>query len=85
MRALSAGGLKSAQEETLAKEVRKKERSATAAKTARLRALRLAKEATDKEEADRLAAEKPDAVASARRKRVPASAAKPAKLVRMTY
>ncbi len=35
-----------------------KERAAVDAKTAKLRALRLAKEATDREEADRLAAER---------------------------
>jgi hypothetical protein len=49
-----------------------KERNATAAKTARLRALRLAKEAADKEEADRRKAEMPvkTATPTPRRKRI---------------
>jgi len=38
-----------------------KERAVSAAKTAKLRALRLAKEASDKEAADRLAAEEAEA------------------------
>ena len=76
---------KSAQDETLAKQVRKKERTVTAAKTARLRALRLAKEAADKQEVDRLAARKTAAAASGRRERAPVPKDKPAKLVRMIY
>ena len=51
-----------------------KERAASAAKTAKLRALRLAKEAADKEAADKLAAEKPDLKGNGeppRRKRAP--------------
>jgi hypothetical protein len=74
---------KTGQDDALAKETRKKERTATAAKTARLRALRLAKEAADKEEADKLAAQKTDTPAPAPRKRV--AAAKPVKFVRMSY
>jgi hypothetical protein len=42
-----------------------KERAATDAKTAKLRAMRLAKEASDKAEADRLAAERTKAGVSA--------------------
>jgi hypothetical protein len=72
---------KSAHDEALAKDTRKKERSASAVKTARLRALRLAKEATDKVEADKLAAAK--AVASIPRKRKPA--VKSVKMLRMSY
>ena len=44
-------------DETAAKQIRKKERAAEAAKTANLRRLRLEKESADKEAADRLAAE----------------------------
>jgi len=76
---------KAAQDDTLAKELRKKERSAMAAKTAKLRALRLAKEAADKEEADRLAGQKTDAAPSPKPKRVTAPAAKAAKVTRITY
>jgi len=48
-----------------------KERAASAAKTARLRALRLAKEATEKEEADKRKAAPPKtAQATPRRKRI---------------
>jgi hypothetical protein len=48
-----------------------KERAASAAKTARLRALRLAKEATEREEAEkRKAAEPKPAQPSPRRKRI---------------
>jgi len=45
-----------------------KERAVTAAKTAKLRALRLAKEAADEEAQRKLAAEKRDAVSSAKAK-----------------
>ena len=45
------------QNEATAKQIRKKERSDDAAKTANLRRLRLEKESADKEAADRLAAE----------------------------
>ncbi len=61
----------------------KKLRKEGAAKIDRLRGLRLAKEAADKEEADRLAIAKTGTVAPAKRKR--AAAAKPVKFVRMTY
>ena len=44
-------------DEAVAKQIRKKERAAEAAKTANLRRLRLEKEAADKEVSDRLAAE----------------------------
>jgi hypothetical protein len=54
------------QNETSAKQIRKKERAADAAKTAKLRGLRLAKEAADKEVADKLAAEKAEAQAGKR-------------------
>ena len=64
--------------ETAAKDA-KKLRKEGVAKIDRLRALRLAKEAADKEEADRLAIANPPA----KRKRVPT--AKPAKITRMTY
>ena len=57
----------------------KKLRKEGAAKIDRLRGLRLAKEAADKDEADRLAIANPPA----KRKRVPT--AKPAKITRMTY
>ena len=53
-----------------------KERAASAAKTARLRALRLAKEAADKEAAEKLALEKAQSKAlaeSSKRKRVSGS------------
>jgi hypothetical protein len=55
---------KAEQSETLAKQVNKKERAASAAKTANLRELRLAKEAADK-----LAAEAAEALAPAKGKR----------------
>jgi hypothetical protein len=48
----------SEQRDTLVRREIEKERAASTAKTAKLRALRLAKEAADKEAADRLAAEK---------------------------
>ena len=47
----------SEQRDTLVKQEIEKERAATDAKTAKLRALRLAKEAADQEAADKLAAE----------------------------
>ena len=72
---------KEAQDDTHAKQARK-ERAAGAAKTAKLRALRLAKEAADKEVADKQAAEGGQ-VPAAKRKR--ASVAKPAGMVRMSY
>lgn len=51
----------SEQRDNAIKQEIEKERAAVAAKTAKLRALRLAKEATEKEEADRLAKEKAEA------------------------
>ena len=74
---------KTAPDDTLAKQTRKKERAAGAAKTAKLRGLRLAKEAADREEADKLAAETVGTAPPARRKR--AAAVKPAGMVRMSY
>jgi hypothetical protein len=78
--------------ETLAKQTRKKERAVDAAKTAKLRGLRLAKEAADKEEADMRVAEKAKAQAAAgaghpaRAKRAArAPVVKPAAMKRMTY
>src|SRR5438874_11672674 len=68
--------------DTAAKES-KKLRKEGAAKIDRLRGLRLAKEAADKEEADKLAIENTGTVAPAKRKRT--AAAKPAKMTRMTY
>ncbi len=49
------------QRDKLVKEEVERERAASNAKTAKLRALRLAKEAADKVEAERLAAEKAEA------------------------
>lgn len=49
----------SEQRDTLVKQEIEKERAATDAKTARLRALRLAKEAEDRAAAEKLAAENP--------------------------
>ena len=75
--------------ETLAKQIRKKDRDNDAAKTARLRGLRLAKEAADKEEAVRLEAEAAALPAAAapkrptRSKRAPKVKAAPR--VRMIY
>ena len=78
---------KAEQSDTLAKQGRKTERQANAAKTAKLRGLRLAKELADKEEAEKLASEggtkNPDAPSRARTKR--AAKVKPAAMVRMTY
>jgi hypothetical protein len=77
---------KAEQSDTLAKDARKKEKATTAAKTAKLRGLRLAKESADKEEADRAAAAKaegkPGTQPQSKRKR---AAPKPAPMVRMTY
>jgi hypothetical protein len=74
---------KTAQAEMVTKAIGKKERSAGAAKIARLKALRLAKEAGDKEEADKLAAQENGATPIAKRKRTPA--VKPLKMLRMSY
>ena len=73
---------KAPQDDSLAKEMTRKERALTAAKTARLRALRLAKEAADKEQADKLATQGPRTLPARRERR---SAAKSAKVVRMSY
>ncbi len=62
------------QRDRLVRQEIEKERAASAAKTARLRALRLAKEAAEKEAQQTLAAEKAAATSggeSAKRKRVP--------------
>jgi hypothetical protein len=59
----------SEQRDNAIKQEIEKERAATAAKTAKLRALRLAKEATEKVEADRLAVEKAQASAAAKASR----------------
>jgi len=70
------------QSDTLAKKQRKKERVAGEANTARLRELRLAKEAADKQEQDKLAGE-----ASANGVVVRPKRARPVKksIVRMSY
>lgn len=69
------------QADTLAKQERKKERVAGAANTARLRELRLAKEAEEKQAKDKLAAEQGEANPAGERKR-----ARPTRsVVRMTY
>ena len=57
----------SEQRDTLIKQEIEKERAAVDAKTAKLRALRLAKEAADREAAEKLAAERPPAPAKAKR------------------
>jgi hypothetical protein len=70
------------QDDTLAKQARKKERAVGAAKTAKLRALRLAKEASDKEVADKQLSENGGSVPAARRKRAPVVKSA---MVRMSY
>jgi len=55
----------SEQRDRLMRQEIEKERTASAAKTAKLRALRLAKEAAEKEAADKLAAEKAELKANA--------------------
>lgn len=70
------------QDEAAAKQIRKKQRTADAAKIANLRRLRLEKETSDKEAADRLAA------ASGGQPSKPARRSKPARkraAVRMIY
>jgi len=69
---------KAEQSDELIKKTRRKEQAASAAKTANLRQLRLAKEAADKEEAEKLEAGRP-----AVRKREPRS--KPAPMLRLRY
>jgi hypothetical protein len=78
---------KSEQNDTTAKRARKKERSDHAAKTAKLRDLRLAKEMVDKAEADKQAAEKSASMTDAQREkqRKRESVVKPAARIRMTY
>jgi hypothetical protein len=66
----------SEQRDALVRKEIEKERAVSAAKTAKLRALRLAKEASEKEAADRLAAEEAEAKprknrASPRKRRAP--------------
>jgi hypothetical protein len=73
---------KSVQVDPLAKQTYE-ERAVNAAKTARLRGLRLTKEAADKEEVDKLAVHTGDAVPLGRSKTVPAI--RSAKMVRMSY
>jgi len=69
------------QPDTLAKQMRKKERVAGAANTARLRELRLAKEAEEQQAKDKLSAEQggPGTTGQRRRARSPKS------VVRMSY
>jgi hypothetical protein len=67
-----------AQPETLVKQARKKERVAAAANTAKLRELRLAKEAAEKQDKDNLAAESGEAPRAKRANAVRS-------VVRMTY
>jgi hypothetical protein len=74
---------KAAKDETLAKEISRKERNAGAAKINRLRELRLAKEAGEKAVADKVAAETPSKAPVAKRKS--AAPAKPPKMLRMSY
>jgi hypothetical protein len=69
------------QPDTLAKQMRKKERVAGAANTARLRELRLAKEAEEKQAQDKLSAEQGGVASTGPRKR-PRSAKS---VVRMSY
>ena len=69
------------QPDTLAKQARKKERVAGAANTARLRELRLAKEAEEKQAKDKLAAEQGGASPTGERKR----ARQTRSVVRMSY
>jgi hypothetical protein len=69
-------------DEASAKQIRKKERAAEAAKTANLRRLRLEKESRDKEAADKLAAENGGQPAKPARR---PKAARKRKAVRMVY
>ena len=62
--------------ETLFTEMRRKEQAKDASKTARLRNLRLSKEAADKVEAEKQAAENPTAVKPAKRRAPRKKAAK---------
>jgi hypothetical protein len=69
------------QPETPGKQMRKWEHAASATNTARLRELRLAKEAAEKEVADKLTAENAVAEPTPRRKRAPAVRS----VLRMSY
>jgi hypothetical protein len=69
------------QPEALAKQIRKKERAASAANTAKLRELRLAKEAEEKEARDKSAVDKPGSGVTTPRKRARSGRS----VVRMTY
>ena len=70
---------------TLAKKIRKEERAADAAKTVRLRGLRLAKEAADKAAAEKLALEtgEPQTIATGLAR--PAASQRKRATVRMFY
>lgn len=75
---------KAEQKDVSSKKIYRNERAETAAKMTRLRDLRLAKEISDKEEADKLAAEQPAKSAKpARRKRTATTS--PPKATRMVY
>jgi len=74
---------KTGRDDALSKDVGKKERSANSAKMARLRAMRLAKEADDKKEADKLAAE--GTAPSRHRGANGKVAVKPPKMRRLSY
>jgi len=74
---------KAEQSDTLAKQTRKKERSAVAANTAKLRDLRLAKEDLDKQEAEKAAADNASKPQPAKAKRA-ATTKRPA-MKRMIY
>ena len=74
---------KAEQADATAKQNSKTERAKAAGKTARLRDLRLAKEQADKEELEKVAAEKAKTGAPAARPR--AAKVKPPAMIRMTY
>lgn len=76
---------KAEQSDTSAKQSLKKERSAIAANTARLRGLRLAKEAQDKEEAEKAAAELADSPGALQAKARRVRTTKRRAMRRMTY
>lgn len=70
-------------DESLAKNIAEKSRAAGLAQMARLREQRLAKEAADKAEAEKLASDTP--VPSSATKRARKETPKPPKMMRMTY
>jgi hypothetical protein len=70
--------------ETPAKKIRKTERATDAAKMAKLRTLRLAKETTDKQEADKRTAEQSPGTAKPSRRKATATV-KPPKMMRLVY